>query len=235
MLDFSLPLALFNAIPVLLTGIALWFLVCFVREWDAPHHRLALLGGALIVAGGASKAVWKLIAATTGIDLGWLANALFPLMAPGFALLAVAIWGATRRLRGRKMQSGWWIALLAVLLAFSLAAVRHWILDIPRGWFLPLLALTSLGNLSVSILLIYTALRWRRWQIALLFAINLAMIFALQPIALATPKTLALHWIEQTLTVFGTGCFALAAYLFLQATKNRHEAGLFAFGSGGRI
>ena len=38
------------------------------------------------------------------------------------------------------------------------------------------------------------------------------MVFALQPIAMANPKTLTLHWLEQSLTAFGTACFALAAW-----------------------
>lgn len=219
MLEFPLSLALYNVVPVILTGVALWFLIRFVRDQHAPHHGLALPGGALILAGGTAKVTWKLIAATTGADIEWLANALFPLMAPGFALLAVAIWGATRRLRGQQPLVGWRVVLLAVLLAFSIAAVRQWILEMPRGWFLPLLALASLGNLGASILLIRAALWLHRWRIALLFAINLAMIFALQPIAMASPKTLALHWIEQSLTVFGTGCFALAAYLLWRAAN----------------
>ena len=223
MLDFTLGLALYNFVPVMLTGVALWFLIRFVHDLDAPHDGLARLGGVLILAGGLSKATWKLIAATTGADLGWLAGALFPLMAPGFALLAVAIWSATRRLRGRSPPGGWRIALLAVLLVFGLAAVRQWLLDIPRGWFLPLLALASLANLGASLLLMQAAIILHRWWIALLFAINLAMIFALQPIAMASPKTLALHWLEQTLTALGTGCFALAAYWLWRTVKCRSD------------
>jgi hypothetical protein len=212
--NFTIPLAVYNLLPVALTGVALWFLAHYVRRQDPAGHPLALLGGGLILAGGLSKATWKLIAAVTGLDLVWLANALFPLMAPGFALLCAAIWGATRRERGRSPPPGLWpVTLAAIAVAFAVAAYREWVLDSPRGWFLPLLALASLGNLALSFLLIGACLRLRRWSIAALFAVNLGMIFALQPIAMATPKTLALHWLEQSLTAFGTGCFALAAWL----------------------
>lgn len=211
---FPISLAVFNFVPVGLTGVALWFLVRFVRKQDASNYRLALLGGGLILAGGLSKALWKLIAAASGADVHWLANALFPLMAPGFAFLLAAVWGATRRQRGHRSPPGLWRwAIAAMAIALTAAAVRQWMLGVPRGWFLPLLILASLGNLGVSVLLIRASLRQRRWHVAALFAVNLAMIFALQPIAMATPKTLALHWIEQTLTALGTGCFALAAFL----------------------
>jgi hypothetical protein len=220
--DFPVTLAVYNFLPVALTGVALWYLARYVESQDALHHPLALAGGALILAGGLSKAAWKLIAAVSGIDLVWLSNALFPLMAPGFALLAAALWGATRRRPGRPPdpQAGrvaprvlWSAALVAIVLAFTAAALRQWVFATPRGWFLPLLLLASLSNLAVSVLLIGTSMGLRRWSVAALFAVNLAMIFALQPIAMATPKTLALHWLEQSLTALGTGCFALAAFL----------------------
>ncbi len=211
--DFTPALGLFNFLPVALTGLALWFLARYVADQDPAGQGLAWLGGGLILAGGLAKASWKLIAATTGLDLVWLANALFPLMAPGFALLALALWGAVRHTRGRRIPAGrWWLGLAVVLVAIAAAALRQWVLEIPRGWFLPLLILASLGNLTTSLLLIGLSLRLRWWGQAVLFTVNLLMIFALQPIAMITPKSLALHWTEQSLTALGTAALALAAY-----------------------
>jgi hypothetical protein len=216
--EFPLSLALFNVLPVILTAAALWFLARTVWASDPADGRLAALGAGMIVAGGLAKVTWKLLAALTGADHVWLANALFPLMAPGFALLLAAVWGASRRWRALEPPARRWpIALAAIALAFAAAAWRLWLLDIPRGWFLPLLVLASLSNLALSLVLIGACVRRRRWSAAALFAVNLAMIFALQPIAMAVPKTLALHWLEQSLTAFGTGCFALAAYLLSRA------------------
>jgi len=210
---FPISLALYNFLPVTLTGLALWFLARYVADQAPREHRLALLGGALILAGGLAKASWKLLAATTGTDLVWLSNALFPLMAPGFALLAPALWGALRGQRGRPVPGGLWrVGVAAIMLAFAAAALRHGVLAIRRGWFLPLLVLASLGNLAASVLLIRAALLLRSWGTALLFGVNLLMIFALQPIAMMNPKPLAMHWLEQSLTALGTACFAAAAY-----------------------
>ena len=217
MTEFPLSLALYNFLPVGLTGVALWFLFRLVRDQDPGNGAVGAARGRAGPAWGLSKASWKLLASLTGVDIAWLGAALFPLMAPGFALLAAAIWGATRRLRG--LSSPVWLrgaALAAVAIAFGFAAVRLWVLEIPRGWFLPLLALASLGNLLLSILLIAAALRLRRWGIALLFGVNLGMVFALQPIAMANPKTLPMHWLEQSMTAVGTACFALGAYLLWQ-------------------
>ena len=211
--DFTPALALFNFLPVALTGLALWFLARYVADQDPAGQGLAWLGGGLILAGGLAKASWKLIATTTGLDLVWLANALFPLMAPGFALLALALWGAVRHQRGRRIPAGrWWLGLTVMLIAFAAAALRQWVLEIPRGWFLPLLILASLGNLTTSLLLIGLSLRLRRWGHAVLFTVNLLMIFALQPIAMNSSKSLVLHWTEQSLTALGMAALALAAY-----------------------
>lgn len=221
MLAFTPGLALFDLVPVALTGLALWYVARLVRELAPSHHRMAVLGGVLIVAGGLAKATWKLIAALQGADLVWLANALFPLMAPGFVLLAVAVWAGVRGLRGRRALFGWPTALGLILSACVVAAVRHWWLDIPRGWFLPLLVLVSLGNLTASVLLVRAAFHLRRRSAAVLLGLDLVMIFALQPIAMMTPKTIAVHWFEQSLTAFGSGCFALAAYLLWRAVAAR--------------
>ncbi len=222
MTEFPLSLALYNFLPVGLTGIALWFLSRLVRDQGPDKSGLALAGAGLVLLGGLAKATWKLLASSTGQDIAWLGAALFPLMAPGFALLSAAIWGATRRLRG--LSNPAWLggaALAAVAVAFVFAAVRFWVLEIPRGWFLPLLVLASLGNLLLSVLLIVAALRLRRWGIALLLGVNLGMVFALQPIAMANPKTLPLHWLEQSLTAVGTACFALGTYLLWRLGRER--------------
>ncbi len=222
---FPLSLSLFNFLPVALTGLALWLLTRYTANQDPSDYRLALLGAVLILAGGLAKASWKLIAATTGTDLVWLANALFPLMAPGFALLAVALWGAVLGQRRRPVPVGLWqVALAAVAITFAAAALRHWLLQVPRGRFLPLLVLASLGNLAASLLLIGAALSIRWLGTALLFAVNLLMIFALQPIAMMNPKTLAMHCTEQSLTALGTACFALAAYRLWRLTSPERSA-----------
>jgi hypothetical protein len=216
--QYGLDLALYNFLPVLLTALAVAFIARLARALAAPLEPMALTGAALVVLAGLCKATWKLTLALGGPDLPWLANALFPLMAPGFTLLALALWQAQRKTPAPP-QRRWLIALALIGLAYGIAAVRTLGLAVERGWFLPLMALASLANLTLTGLLLREA--WRRGAVWLapLFLANLAMVFALQRIARIEPLTLALHWLEQSLTALGAGAFALGAVLLYRRTR----------------
>jgi hypothetical protein len=222
MSELTLSLALFNLLPVGFTGVALWFLARLVGNLDPINRPMAWLGGALVLLGGLTKATWKLILVTTGVDLAWLATALFPLMAPGFALLAGAISGVFLRLRGHTQTARLrYLVGVVILLVACSVAVRTLGLGIPRGWFLPLLGLTSIANVILTLALIASALRLGLKGAAVLFGVNLAMVFALPPIAMASPDSLVLHWLEQILTAVGTAAFALGSYWLFRAARSR--------------
>lgn len=211
---FGLDLALANFAPVLFTALALLCVARLVRELSQADARMAWIGAALVVLAGLSKAAWKLILALGGPDLPWLANALFPLMAPGFALLACALWHAQRKTPAR--LSPWLLAPVLIGAGYAIALYRGFVLGLDRGWFLPLMILASVANLSLTLLLLREAWRRHALWLAPLFVANFAMVFALQRIARIEPKTLALHWLEQSLTAAGAGAFALGAWLLVR-------------------
>jgi hypothetical protein len=228
MTDLTLPLAIFNLLPVLLNGVALLFLVRLVRQQMPAGRgagarwprRWAVIGALLVFAGGLSKAAWKLILVLTEQDVAWLGSLLFPLLGPGFVLLAAAIWAGGRRLFARAVPDSLSLSALAlILLTAAAVAVRMAWLDIPRGWFMPLLLLTTAGSLTLSLVLIALSARLRLWVGAALFAVNLAMMLVLPAIAMIEPKTLGVHWLEQSLTAAAGLCFAVAAWLLLRQTR----------------
>jgi hypothetical protein len=222
---FGLDLALANFVPVLFTALALLCIAGLVRALAEADGTMARIGAALVVLAGGCKAVWKLILALGGPEQPWLAHALFPLMAPGFALLALALWNAQRKSPASR-QTLWLLALALTGLGTGVAALRSFGLAVERGWFLPLMILASVANLTLTVLLLREA--WRRHALALapLFLANLAMVFALQRIALIEPKTLSLHWLEQSLTALGAGAFALGAWLLLRRVRTAQRASL---------
>ena len=228
--QYGLDLALYNFLPVLLTALALFCIARLARALSPANEPMALSGAALVVLGGLCKALWKLILALGGPDLPWLANALFPLMAPGFTLLAVALWRAQRETAAPPRRP-WLMPLALIGLGYGVAALRNWGLAVERGWFLPLMTLASLANLTLTALLLRETWRRRALWLAPLFLVNLAMVFALQRIARIEPMTLSLHWLEQSLTALGAGAFALGAWpLYRRARPVRRRHGLPARG-----
>lgn len=216
--QYGLDLALYNFLPVLLTALALLCIARLACALAPASASMALLGAALVVLAGLCKASWKLILALGGPDLPWLANALFPLMAPGFTLLAVALWQAQRKPPAPPRRP-WLVPLALIGLGYGIAALRSWGMAVDRGWFLPLLALASLANLTLTVLLLREVWRRRAVWLAPLFLANLAMVFALQRIARIEPMTLYLHWLEQSLTALGAGAFALGACLLYRRVR----------------
>ncbi len=216
--QYGLDLALYNFLPVLLTALALFCIARLVRALALASGPMALSGTALVVLAGLCKALWKLILALGGPDLPWLANALFPLMAPGFTLLALALWHAQRK-TSAPPRLPWLIPLALIGLSYAAAALRSWGLAVERGWFLPLMILASLANLTLTALLLRETWRRRALWLAPMFLVNLAMVFALQRIARIEPMTLSLHWLEQSLTVLGAGAFALGACLLYRRPR----------------
>ena len=216
--DFTLGLALYDFVPVLFTAVAVLFIARMIQQHEPTRAPLAYTGAGLVIAAGLSKALWKLLVTTTGQDIGLLANALFPLMAPGFTLLAFSFWSAMCRRRGNATRHYITVmSLLAIFLVFLIAFIRSWGLEIERGWFMPIMTLASVTNLALTVMLMVAAWRQGRWPLALLFVVNVAMVFALQQIAQIEPMTIALHWLEQTLTAVGAGAFALASFWLYQA------------------
>lgn len=107
---------------------------------------------------------------------------------------------------------GWGVALGLIGVIYGLAAYRTWLAPVERGCFMPMMSLASLGNITLTILLFMTAWGQGKRGLAFLFTVNLAMVFALIPIAQVAHKSITLHWFEETLTTFGAACFAVAAY-----------------------
>lgn len=216
-MTYSLGLALFDFVPVFLTGVALWFLAQLVIRRAPDYSELAITGTLLVVLSGTLKATWKLIAATTGEEILLLSELMFPLMAPGFVLMAFAIWATLRHNAGKTVPAHLTrIALGIIVVVFAWATLRTIGQAIPRGYFFPFLLMASIANVGLSILLIGAAVRRRQWLIGLLFFVNIGMVFALQPIAAMPDKSIAIHWFEQTLTSGGAAAFALASWLFLR-------------------
>ena len=82
---FTLPLALVDAIPVLLFGASM--MVLAVRL-NSP---LFLIGAALSTLAGCCKVIWKLILAVSKKNLKWINKCFLPLMCAGWLLILISL------------------------------------------------------------------------------------------------------------------------------------------------
>jgi hypothetical protein len=206
----SVPLALEDFVPVLLSAVGFAFIVRLILRHDKASGRWAALGVVLIVAGGLSRAAWKLLFASGGPDLAPLHAGLYPLLAIGFPLLALSIWTARRTDDADPRHLRIWapVAVLGtVLVAVTFFAGAGAGRLVPLVW----LAAATVGSASVSLLLF----RWARAaglpRIGWLFVANLAITIALNGLARPADQTEALQWVQQGLNTVNQALFLIAA------------------------
>jgi hypothetical protein len=206
--DYPLALALEDFVPVLLSLAGL----LLVARWCAAagRGRLALAGALLVGAGGLSKATWKLLVAGWRVDVGWLDELLFPLLAVGFVLLAGAVLQARRR-HGSPLPGV--LAALVALAATALAFTGGW-----EPARLLLLVTAVVASTVLSVLLVRIALAGGDGAAAALFALNLTVTYVLAGLARVPDQTVALQWVEQGLNTVSQGAFAVAAWRLAPVT-----------------
>lgn len=215
--EITVGLALYDLVPVLLSGLGLFFLAKLVSHTTPQNRTFAFLGVGLVVLAGTLKAFWKLDMALFANDIVLFDQALFPLMAPGFTLITIAVWGGIRHLREKKVPNRLWIVPL-VLIVGAIALSVTFAITQPESsaWRMTFLGLASIANVALSVMLIAESIRRRQWGWAGLFFINIAMVFALQPIAQMETHSIAMHWFEQTMTAVGAGAFAAASFFLMR-------------------
>ena len=202
----TVPLALDDYVPVVLAGLgALWLA-------RTTGRRSAVVGAVLVLAGGLCKATWKLLLAVSGDDVPHVDDLLFCLLAPGFALLAAALLADVRPTQAAAVSRGADVSIgVALVAALALGSTA------------PLLVLAVVGATATGALALLAARRRGDASAAVLFAVQLAMAYALVPLA-GAGQSLAHQWWEQSLNTVGQGAFALGAWRLLHPQRVRIPA-----------
>jgi len=193
---YSLGLALEDFVPSVLSLFAFLIVARMVRSMDEASGRWALAGGLLVVAGGLSRATWKLALSTTGADLEPLYLALFPALAFGYPTLATATWRAARVAGGGRARIPAALpGAVAVLVLVPLTAV----LWSPESRLVPLLWLVAgtIGSAALSLVLARWALQAGRPRLAALLLLNLAITVILNGVARSAQGAEAIQWVQQ--------------------------------------
>lgn len=209
--------------PVAATAIGCLYLARFVRQVQPEFALVALVGAASVIAGGASKAVWKLLRALNGPDLKWLDASLFPFLAWGFALLAWALIHVDyTETGGPPRPRGTWKVPIGVcaglsVLAVVLTAANDW----SRAWVIPMIALMTLADLSVIVLGVKAAQRRALTPAGVLLVLNLVTVLGLTRLA-SVDQTRSLQWIEQLGNTAGNAAFAVAWWMIARTRLDAH-------------
>jgi hypothetical protein len=209
---YTVALALFDVIPVVLSVVGCWFLARLSARVVPTVRGVGLTAVVLLAIGGGSKALWKIILTTASTDVTWMEQMLFPFLSVGFTLLAWVVWSG---LVGRTVP--WWpfAAVLALGIGGAVAA----------GSMQPLLGVTATMSLVASGLAVRWAIRERTGLAAVLFV--LGMVSAIVLAFLGSDRieqTLAMQWVEESVNVAGQACFLLAAYLLWRADTSHRSA-----------
>ena len=220
--EYTLSLALVDYLPVLFSLIGMIFIVRMIHQLEESHRPLALVGIILIIGGGAMKATWKLIMALSNsqTNIVFMDDGLFVLMAPGFTLLAWAIWSGVRAVRDKSYPKPIWVVPVIIIVAFyglaAFMATRG-----GRTWNLILLMQVTLANVAALIMLIAFSIREKMPIMAVLFGVNLVLTFVLSGMARVEEQTIALQWMEESVNTVAWLAFAFAAWNVYQYTQTR--------------
>jgi len=211
--NYTLELALFDYVPVILSGIGLYFMVRWMRSAGSAGTQ-ATLGAALIFMGGFSKATWKLIWVTTQQDISILENVLFLFLGSGFVFLSFALYQTLRR---ESVASPWRPPLLMIALGLVLALVLEMVFPDGKRWVFAGVGITTIANLYYGITLARHCIKVGVPTASVLLIVNLIGIFVMSGLARASGQTVGQQWMAESANFVTQGCFALAGWLIYKA------------------
>lgn len=181
-------------------------LLAFVGFLLLAPSWLGRVGAVLMGAGGAAKSTWKLLHAAWAIEVPWLDDLLFPLLAAGGLLLALSLHGSLHWWR--------WPLLIAGAVAGGLAV---------QGMTVqPTFVFATVIVVWISVLGSVRAWRHGNALAAGLYAVSLLAVMALIPLrGHAASDALAFQWVQQGINTMAQGVFCLAAWLTYRAVRGR--------------
>lgn len=216
-MKFPVSIAILDYAPVIATLIGQVYILKVVKNRTSQFNLVfGIAGLAAVFSGGFLKATWKLIMAVHMIDYHWMENSLFICMAPGFCLMAFAVWNTSRVFYKKEESGGWWIPTFAILafMGFSL-----YLASTGRKWNLPLIALLTISYGIFSFMCFKTGRIINAGIWSWLFIISFIIALIMAGIS-RLEQTLAIQWLEESINTFGTSIFALAAWKLNEILKH---------------
>ncbi|WP_163930146.1 hypothetical protein [Paraferrimonas sp. SM1919] len=222
MYQYSLGLALYDYIPVLLFATGLFYLTKTVRQLAPRFTQAATVGAVLITIAGFIKASWKLVI-SQGVDgeaTIWMSNQLIPMMAAGFTILVYVLWATRREIANNPVKTtAWRCPASAILLVLGASAYLGLTKD-GKGWFFIALTMLTVSNFIMAIHAFKLSRSQGTTVAASLFILNFILVLVMSGLGRALPPGESSQWIAQFANTFTQGTLALAAWmLYKQVTE----------------
>ena len=217
--SLSIPLALIDLLPVILSGLGMFLIARLITRLDRNCGHLASLGFLLVTLGGLFNTLWKLILVTTELHSPVLKHSLLILLAPGFVLMAWAIWKTFHS--GPSGTPVWVVPVILIVVGCGAAAISA----LSKGgqrWFFILLGLMTIGHATTSFLLAWQARRRGLRPVAALFLVSFGLVFLQAGTAWMLRQMVAMSWLEPIINTLGWATFAYAAWQLEQAMIQKH-------------
>ena len=211
--EYSVGLALFDFVPVILSSAGLIFIALSIGLINPLIRKMALVSAITIIIGGSCKVIWKFLIATTDTHYPLLNNSFFVFLAPGFTLLTYYLWAARKTVSQQTVSAKAIYVPLTIIAIFAGLAL-FLAIEFPqkRLWFIGLLVLVTLSNIVFIWHAVRHCLQRGLKLSAVLLVLNLVGVFALAGLARMDHQDEATQWIEQILNAFTQGALLLAAY-----------------------
>ena len=194
---YPLALAIYDFVPVsfFLVG-AISLVRTSLRMCGLRCGQLVIAGSLLIFVGGLLKAIWKLLY-TIGVgNFQLLSESQFPLLAPGFLVLLIAVIMMARSNREARKTNANYILLMAT-------------------WKIPFLIVMTLTSMGVQGILTYVSFQRNAKFSAAGFIIAFLGLVGMGAMA-SGEQTLARQWIEQSVNSIGQLGFMIGSILLHQ-------------------
>ena len=200
---YPLALAIYDFVPVAFFLVGAIFLVrTSIKMCGLCCGRLATAGSLLIFWGGFLKAIWKLLF-TIGVgDYQLLSESQFPLVAPGFLVLLIAVIMIARNDRVGEIKGS---SMLAI-----------------APWKVPLLIVMTLASMGVQGILTYISFQRKAKLAAIGFIVAFLGLVGMGALA-SGEQTLARQWIEQSVNSIGQLGFMVGSILLYRNIAGSHN------------
>ena len=219
--NYTLSLALFDYVPVLLSAWGLSLLAGLLSRVIPDARRLLFGAVALVAAGGLCKASWKLIWALSRNDIGILSDLLFVLMMPGMVLLAFHVRAASRCWQGAAAGAPLRNSLMVIVPVAALAVAAAVGSPGSKTWFFILLGTASLANISMSGMLIRQSWHLQQRLTTGIFLFSILIILSLSGLSRISEGSAPLQWLAECLNTLAHGSFALAVWRLRRVIGNQ--------------